>query len=90
MLLLIIFKNSNVSVLAEELWTENEKCDKHYFLLPQKRLSEKEMEIYEETLNIKFLQYSPADNHKELTDSLCVLNQQVELKREDLASNQSW
>ena len=80
----------DIKLLLENYAFQYKTSRKHYFLLPKKRLTEKEMEIYEETLNIKFLQYSPADNHKELTDSLCILNQQVELMREDLANNQSW
>ena len=80
----------DIKLLLENYAFQYKTSRKHYFLLPKKQLSDKEIEIYEETLNIKFLQYSSADNHKELTDSLCELNRIVEIKRQDLANNQSW
>lgn len=80
----------DIKLLLENYAFQYKSSRKHYFLIPKKQLSEKEIEIYEETLNIKFLQYSPADNHKELTESLRQLNQLVELQRQDLANNQSW
>ena len=80
----------DIKLLLENYAFQYKTSRKHYFLIPKKQLSEKEIEIYEETLNIKFLQYSPAENHKELTESLHTLNQLVEIQRQDLANNQSW
>lgn len=80
----------DIKLLLENNAFQYKSSRKHFFLIPKKQLSDKEIEIYGETLNIKFLQYSPADNHKELTESLRTLNQLVEKQRQDLANNQSW
>lgn len=80
----------DIKLLLENYAFQYKSSRKHFFLIPKKQLSDKEIEVYEETLNIKFLQYNPADNHKELTDSLRELNHKVEIKRQDLANNQSW
>lgn len=80
----------DIRLLLENYAFQYKTSRKHYFLIPKKQLSEKEVEIYEEALNITFLQYNPADNHKELTESLHILNQLVERKRQELADNLSW
>lgn len=80
----------DIKLLLENYAFQFSKCRKHYFIIPKKQLSDKEIEIYEETLNVKFLQYNSVDNHKELTDSLSQLNILVEQKRNELADNQSW
>ena len=80
----------DIKLLLENYAFQYKTSRKHYFLIPKNQLSDKEIEIYEETLNIKFLQYNSADNHKELTDSLRNLNQRVEVVRQELAANQSW
>ena len=80
----------DIRLLLENNAFQYKSSRKHYFLIPKKQLSDKEIEIYEETLNIKFLQYSSVDYHKELTESLRELNRKVEEKRQDLANNQSW
>lgn len=80
----------DIKLLLENYAFQYKTSRKHYFLIPKNQLSPKEREIYEESLNIKFILYNPVDNHKELTDSLHELNTLVEAKRQVLAREQSW
>lgn len=62
----------------------------HYFVLPKKQLSYTEMHIHEKALNVKFITYSPNDNHRELTESLKELVSLVEAKRTEIAGTLGW
>lgn len=61
----------------------------HYLVIGA-RFSEDYKRAIKKTLNLELLQYNPKDNHIELLDSLKVLTQLVESKREDLAKNRDW
>jgi hypothetical protein len=41
-------------------------------------------------LNIRLLTYSPADDHKELTNGVVELAELVEVERDKIAVNQNW
>lgn len=55
---------------------------RHYFLIGKDALSDAEMDIYGESMNLKFITYDTANNHQELTDSLEHLVSLVEDEKE--------
>jgi hypothetical protein len=59
---------------------------KHYIIMSKNAVHPKVREIISETMSLKALLYDPKDYHKELTDSLELLVNKVDLKRDDLAN----
>lgn len=80
----------DIKLLLENYAFQYKTSRKHYFIIPSNQLSAKEREIYEESLNIKFLLYNSANNHQELTDSIRELNKAVDQARQEMAEQQSW
>jgi hypothetical protein len=48
------------------------------------------LRVLEETMNLRALVYDPADNHKELADSVAALASKVETAREQIAKTAGW
>lgn len=80
----------DIRLLLENYSFQFQWSRKHFFVIPKDQLSDVERKIYEESLNIQFILYDPSDNHKELTESLSELVNQVESSREDIATKQDW
>ncbi|MNJ78765.1 hypothetical protein D3C77_766030 [compost metagenome] len=59
-------------------------------LLPNSALHTSVISVIQDTMNLKIIQYSPKDNHKELLDSITDLVQRVETEREQLKLNMNW
>lgn len=62
----------------------------HYFVIPKNVYSSPELKIYEDSYKVHFIKYDPADNHKELIDSLQQLVVEVNTKREELTISKNW
>ena len=80
----------DIRLLLENYSFQFQWSRKHFFVIPNNQLTEVERKIYEESLNLQFLLYDPADNHKELTDSLYQLVELVETCRDDMVVTQDW
>jgi len=63
---------------------------KHYMIIPNKSLSPNQLEILEDTLNLKFLCYDSANYHSQLTDSLKNLVELVENARKTISEQLNW
>jgi hypothetical protein len=53
-------------------------------------LSQQEIKVIEDSMNLKILTYSPNSNHKELIDSIAQLQKKVDSEREQLATSLDW
>ena len=84
------FNDPDIRLLLENYSFQFQWSRKHFFVIPNNQLTEVERKIYEESLNISFILYDPADNHKELTESLQDLVSQVERYRTEIAASQDW
>lgn len=80
----------DIRLLLENYAFQYQFSSCHFFVIPKKQLSEDEMSIYEKSLNVKFITYSSADNHRELTESLNELVSIVEAKRIKIAGTLGW
>lgn len=76
-------------LLENNAFRYNDTCI-HYFVIPNDALSQDEIKIYSQTMNLSFLLYDKADEHKELKDSIKNLVSLVESRRSEMASTQSW
>ncbi len=61
----------------------------HYITLPSP-VSTAEASLIQKTRGLNVLKYSQKDNHKELTESLLELGKAVSLRRDEIATVQSW
>lgn len=80
----------DIRLLLENYSFQYEWSRKHFFVIPNKQLTDTERKIYEESLNISFILYDSSNNHKELTDSLRDLVEKVEISRLEIAESQDW
>lgn len=62
----------------------------HYFVIPDNCYSDLELNVYSETRHLKFIKYNPADNHKELTESIEDLAKKVEEKKVEVQNKVWW
>lgn len=62
----------------------------HFITVPQDSMSGEELDAIGKSMNLSFLTYKSAINHKELNDSIKSLVDQVEDKREQLSNSRDW
>lgn len=80
----------DIRLLFEDIQFAHGKIPFHYMSLPDGEVDTQIMEVASESMRLRFLTYSIADGHKELTDSLAELVQLVETRREELAASRTW
>lgn len=62
----------------------------HYFITPKNALIPEERAIYEEAMNVQFIEYDSRLNHRELLDSIKDLVTIIESERRDIAEKINW
>jgi len=80
----------DIRMLFEDIQFAHGRIPFHYMSLPHGEVDPQIMEVASETMRLRFLNYSPDQGHKELTDSLNELVQLVEDKRAELAASRTW
>lgn len=80
----------DIKLLMENYSFRYKYSRKHQFVIPSDAMSREEETIYSDLLNMNFLKYDRADEHKELKDSLVELVAKVSAKRNELSGNQNW
>lgn len=80
----------DIKLLLEDTLFKHNSSRSHIMLLPNSALHTSVISVIQDTMNLKIIQYSPKDNHKELLDSITDLVQQVETEREQLKLDMNW
>lgn len=80
----------DIQLLLEDYTFRNKYKRKHYFVTPKDSMSLEEFSILEDTLSLQFLKYDKKDGHKELTDSIVLLHELVDTKRDELSASKDW
>ncbi|WP_027375590.1 SIR2 family protein [Chryseobacterium sp. UNC8MFCol] len=80
----------DMRLLLEDFTFKYPLNKQHYIVMPKNALNNKVKEIVKETMSLKILEYDSSNYHKLLTDSLAQLVNDVEIKRQEIASLQSW
>lgn len=80
----------DIRMLLEDYCFRHEFAQKHYFVIPDRRVSMELKGIYEESLKIKFVEYKYTSDHNNLTVGLQNLVSAVELKRIEIGKEQGW
>ncbi|WP_316187757.1 MULTISPECIES: SIR2 family protein [unclassified Bradyrhizobium] len=83
-------RDPDMQLLLEDHAYRFEGARPHYMAMPNDSTRTGILRVLEETMNLKALVYDPADNHKELADSIAVLAGKVETAREQIAKTAAW
>jgi hypothetical protein len=80
----------DIRILLEDYRYRFKYSRNHYFTIPKKANPEFVNDVLGDSLNLTFLKYDSTSNHIELTNSLTQLVSAVDLKRSEIAQQQSW
>lgn len=80
----------DIALLLEDYNFKYGFTRKHYFVIPQKGLTDLERKIYEDSMGLQFLEYDPKNNHEQLLESILDLNQKVEEQRHEISASNNW
>lgn len=80
----------DIRLLLENHAYRYPKCRPHVMAAPKGSLHADVQAVVERTLNLQILTYDPAQEHKELLDSVQDLVTQVEARRADFAQSLQW
>ncbi len=80
----------DITLLLEDYNFKYGFTHKHYFVIPQKELTDVERKIYEDSMGLQFLEYDPKNNHTQLTECIQELNVKVEERRHEISDTNNW
>lgn len=80
----------DIRMLFEDVKFAHDQMPHHYMTIPSKEVHEDILNIISESMKIKFLQYSDANGHAELTESLEDLVTKVDDYRAQKSIDQKW
>ena len=80
----------DIRLLFEDYYFKYKIAKKHQFIIPKKSISEQEIKVYEECMNLNMIQYDFKNNHRELLESIHELVRLVDEKRHELVSMGTW
>ncbi|RNE88326.1 SIR2 family protein, partial [Marichromatium sp. AB32] len=84
-------EDPDIRTLFEDIQFAHGRTPHHYMTLPKGEVHEEIIKIAESSMRIKFIEYSPEENHKELTDSLKKLVEKVDDHRDSqLSRSLKW
>jgi hypothetical protein len=80
----------DIRLIFEDQYLRYPTSAKHYFTITKDSAKIDATKIFAETMNLKLIEYSKDNNHKELSDSLEELVPYVRNAREELAKLTNW
>ncbi|WP_099431147.1 SIR2 family protein [Pseudomonas mosselii] len=80
----------DIRALFEDVQYAYGRMPLHFMTLPEGEVSEDILQVASAAMKLKFIKYSPAEGHKELTDSIGELVNLVQERRDQLAREQTW
>ncbi len=83
-------RDPDMQILLEDHAYRFEGSRPHYLVMPRNSARAGTLAVLEATMNMKALQYDPANNHKELADSVGMLVPKVEAARQEIAATAAW
>jgi hypothetical protein len=83
-------RDPDMQLLLEDhaYWFEGSRP--HYIVMPSDSARQGSLNVLEETMNLRALQYDPAQSHKALADSIAALVPKVEAVRHEIAATAAW
>lgn len=83
-------RDPDMQLLLEDHAYRFEGARPHYIIMPKSPDRIGILHVLEETMNLKALLYDPANNHRELAESIAGLVDLVEAARRDIATTAQW
>lgn len=83
-------RDPDIQILLEDHAFRFEGSRPHFIVMPHDSVRAGTLSVMEETMNLRALVYDPADNHRELAESVAALVPLVEAAREDLSITANW
>jgi hypothetical protein len=83
-------RDPDIQILLEDHAYRFEGSRPHFIVMPRDSVRTGTLKVMEDTMNLRALLYDPADNHRELAQSVAELVPQVEVAREQLALTTDW
>ncbi len=80
----------DIRLVLEDYAFKHDFAKPHYFVVPTGQFASATASAIEKGLNIKFLRYSPIDDHRLLKDAIDELIVEVNLKRQELRGTSDW
>ena len=80
----------DIRLLLEDNGNKFRFARNHYIVTPKNANKKEVLDIVEETMNLTPILYDSKNNHSILTESLRVLVDRVELKRQEFADKMNW
>ncbi len=80
----------DIRILLEDYCFRHQYAQDHYFVMASKQYSNEILEVFQESLKIKILQYDHTPDHSNLGIRLEELVNAVEQKRDEIGKNQTW
>lgn len=86
----VSMRDPDMQILLEDHAYRFEGSRPHYMVMPQNSARTGTLKVLEKTMNLKALQYDPANNHKALADSVAMLVPRVEAARREIVATAAW
>jgi hypothetical protein len=83
-------KDPDMQLLLEDHAYRFEGSRPHYIVMPENSARTGALRVLEETMNLRALLYDPAENHRELSESVAALAPAVEVARQEMAETAGW
>ena len=83
-------RDPDMALIMEDNAIRHRGTRPHYVVMPEDATSAAEVDVLEESLNVKAIKYNPANNHQELVDGIGDLKTQVAGVRADLLQTMNW
>jgi hypothetical protein len=80
----------DIRMLFEDVQFAYGRMPFHYMTLPSAEVHGDVLQVASESMRVKFLEYSPAGGHVELTNSLAELVARVDEYRQQKATDLKW
>lgn len=80
----------DIRALFEDVQYAYGRMPLHFMTLPEGEVSDDILQVASAAMKLKFIKYSPAEGHKELTESIGELVNLVQDRRDQLAREQTW
>ena len=80
----------DIRSMFEDVQFAHQGMPYHYMTIPSGEVDKDVQEVVAQAMKIRFHEYSPLDQHKELTQSLGELRQRVDTYRDLIAADQKW
>lgn len=80
----------DIRLLLEDVFFRHPSSRQHIFVLPSTGMHASVKSAIQESMNLSIILYKPANNHKELADSVTDLCARVETERDKLKETGNW